>query len=98
MRCDGGGVQVADDDEDEVVGNVIFFVVADDFVAGDAVVNIWVADDRVPVGMRDESGVPLQPVGAAAGIVHAHRHFAEDDLFFFEKLVRWDGGVHHAIG
>ena len=97
-RFDGGGVDIADDDEDEIIGDVIFFVVVDDVVANDAVVNVRVTDDGMPVGVRDEGGVPLEPVGAPAGVVDAHGHFAEDDLFFFEKLVRWDGGVHHAIG
>ena len=97
-RFDGGGVDVADDDEDEIVRDVIFFVVVDDIVASDAVVNVGIADDGVPVRMRDEGGVPLESVGAAAEIVYAHGHFAEDDLFFFEEFVRRDGGVHHAIG
>ena len=97
-RFNGGGINVADDDEDEIVRHVHTFVIADDVIAGDAVINIRIANDGMLVRMRDERGVPLQPVGAAAGIVNAHGHLAEDDLFFLEEFVGRDGGIHHAVG
>ena len=93
-----GGVDVANDHENEIVRHVHFFVVADHIVARNPVVDVRVADDREPVGMRGERGAPEQQGGATTGVIHIHRHFAEDDLFFLEEFGTGNGGVHHAIG
>ena len=56
------GVHVPDDDEDNVVRDVMFFVVRDHVIAGDAVVDVRVSDDGEPVGMRGVGGGPEHEV------------------------------------
>ena len=95
---DGGGVHVAGDDEEHVIGHVAGAVVGGEVVAGEAVEDVEVPDDGVPVGALAEGGREHEFGAHAVGVIEAHGEFAADDLLLLCELLLRQGGVQGCVG
>ncbi len=80
-------IDVADDDEEHVIGDVAELVIRHHVVALELVVNLEVADDREAVGMDLVGGGHELEAGHAVGIVVAHGELAADDLLLLAVLM-----------
>lgn len=98
LRADGGGVDVADHDEEHVVRDVAGFVVGHDFVAAEGVEDVEVADDWMAIRMLAEGGGEERLAGDAVRVVVAHGELAADDLLLLDVFVGRERGVHHGVG
>ena len=77
------GIDIAHDDEREIVRDVTRLVILHHLLLGELIVNLDLADHRQSVGMPliggREKKLPRHPIG----IIHAHGEFAPDDFLFF---------------
>jgi hypothetical protein len=91
-------LDVADHDEEDVVGDVAFAVVGVDIGGAQFVEDVGIADDGEAVGALGIGGFEEAAAGPAAGVVVVHVHLAADDLEFLGEFGVGEGGVLHDIG
>ncbi len=87
------GVDVADDDEEQVVRRVLLAVIIEDIIALHFIVDVGVADDSETIGASGVSGFEQAPRRPLARIVMVHVHFPEDDLLFLRHFVSGESGI-----
>ena len=88
---------VAGDDEKDIVGHILFAVIARDVVRLERIENIRVADDGEAVGTLGVGRFEQAPSGAPARIVLVHVHLAADNVQFPVQFVGRQGGVAHDV-
>ena len=91
-------VDVAGHDEEHVLRGVAGAVVGGEVVAGQAVEDLEMPDDRVPVGAGAEGGREHEFGAHAVGIIEAHGELAADHLLFLGELAVRQGGVERGVG
>ena len=91
-------VNVADDDEGEIVRHVTRAVILEHVVARELIENIEQADNRQPVRMTLIGGSEEELSRHSVRIVHAHGELAPDHFLFLGVFFRGQGRVHHRIG
>ena len=92
------GVHIAGDDEEHVLRRVARAVVSGEVVAGQAVENFEMTDDRVPIGTGAESRRKHQLRAHAVRIVEAHGELAADDFLFLGKFLGGKGRMQSRVG
>ncbi len=97
LGFDLGGLDVAHDDKEDVVGRVFLTIVRVDILAPNLVKDVRVADNCEAVRAACVSRFEKTTGGALARVVLVHVHFAEDDLFFLFQLLGGNAGVLHDV-
>ena len=97
LRHDFLGLDVAGDNEEDVVGDVPVAVISQNVLRLERVKNVRVANDGEAIGAFGVGAFEQAPSGAPSGIILVHVHFAADDVQFLAQLVGWQGGVLHDV-
>ena len=91
-------VDVAGHNEEHVLRGVAAPVVGEEVVAGQAVEELEMPDDRVPVGAGAEGGREHEFGAHAVRVVEAHGELAADHLLFLGEFAVRQGGVERGVG
>ncbi len=90
-------IDIADDDDEEVIRDVAELVILHHVVALELVVNLDVADDGDAVWVNLEGGGHELEAGHAVGVIVAHGELAAYDLLLLRVLRGGERGIHHRI-
>jgi hypothetical protein len=98
FAVNGIGIDIADDDEGQIVRDVLLLIIMEDVFTAQLVEKFQVADDRILVGMGREGVGKEEFLDRAARVVEAHGKLPADDLHFLDVFVLRQGGMEHGIG
>jgi len=91
-------LHIADHDKEHVVRHIARAVIAFEILSRQAVEDVEVPDDRMPVRALAESGGEHQLRAHAVRIVEAHGELAADHFLLLGELFRGKHGMHRGVG
>ena len=91
-------IDIADDDEREIIRNVTRLVILHHLLLRELVVNFDLADHRQAIRMPLIRGGEKELARHPIGIVHAHGEFAPDHFLFLVVFLRRQSRIHHRVG
>ncbi len=90
-------VDVADDDEEQVVRRVFLFVVVENVFALQVIEDVGIADDGEAIRAARVSDLEEPARGFLARVVLVHVHLAADDVHLLAQFIGGQRGVHHDV-
>ena len=94
----GPRVEIACDDQHQVVRHVAGAVVGQQILAGAGGKDIAMTDDGLTVGMRAEGRLKQRLREPLVGIIQAHVDLAQDNFLLLRDLIGGQGRVQHGVG
>ena len=91
------GIDVPDDNEGKIVGDVSRLVILHHLLLRQLIVNLEFADDREAIGMLLVSRCEKEQPRHAIGIIHPHGKLAPDDFLFFLVFFRRQSRIDHSV-
>ena len=95
---DRSSIDIPHHDESQIVRDIAGFVVVQDILAGELVVDIEVADHRMPKRAGGKNRVEHELGALATGIIESHGELTADDFLLFGVFFLRKRGVLHDIG
>ena len=97
LFLDFGGIDVAHDDEEDVVRRVLLLVIGVEIFAADFVENIRIADDGETIRTLGVGGLEQATRGALMRVVLIHVHLAADDVHLLREVRLGQRRVLHDV-
>ena len=95
---DRSSIDIPHHDEGQIIRDIAGFVIVQDILAGELVVDIEVADHWMPERAGGENRVEHELGALATGIIKSHGKLAADDLLLLGVFLLRKRGVLHRIG
>ena len=95
---DRSGIHIPHHDESQIVRDIAGFIIVQDILAGELVVDIEVTDYWMPERACCENRVEHELGALATGIIKSHGELAADDFLLFRVFLLRKRGILHRIG